>query len=707
MLKFLFSIKLFLYIIIPGYTFAQGSQNDLSEKKITEDVFTMYNNGKVEEVYKLAHQLEVKLKTDYGLCNINLLLANYFNNKSSIDSSLYYVHQSQKYHKSLTDSLRIRARSRAFYIMGNCYDKMGLYEESRKCYLKGILEAEKFKNEELYDLHTHGLALNYLSIGEYAKALELFNKIINTNTDLLKYNINLNMGVAYSELKNYDMSEKYFKKALELNKKNQKGTTVIYINLAANADDQRKWEEALMQYEKAIKIAERNNYHALAIISRKNIAGIYFKQKKYKDARLKYDFALSEAKKRGLLKLQLIIYEELKEMAIEQEDYKEALDFSSKFFELKDSIATLQKNKELNELEVQYRTSEKEKEIKFLKIENTNKQLEIRNQKEAIENLKLKQEIENIQNEIDRIDNTNKLLEAENSKERKNSEIAMLKKEQELQEARAERQSSINTILIYSFLILLIPILSLMFLYYQKLQTQNELNKTQKEISNRKIDAILKDQELEVIKAAMDGQDKERKRIAQELHDSIGGNLAAIRLQLNTISNLKNEQIDLINKQLDETYEQVRDLSHDLIPKKFSRNKFSEVVEEYLQNIRDAGSLNTTSSIYPRKKIDQLNELVQTELFKIIQELVTNTIKHSKARVAELHLNLSNDRLNLLFEDNGIGFDPENLKEGIGLDSIKCRLKKLNGVMAIDSKHEKGALINIEIPKPLIISKNV
>ncbi|WP_340203679.1 sensor histidine kinase [Ascidiimonas sp. W6] len=230
--------------------------------------------------------------------------------------------------------------------------------------------------------------------------------------------------------------------------------------------------------------------------------------------------------------------------------------------------------------------------------------------------------------------------------------------------------------------------------------------KTQKEINKGKLDRFLKDQEIELIRAAIDGQDKERKRIAQELHDNIGGNLAAIRLQLNNIVNPKNNQLNFIKKQLDETYEQVRNLSHDLIPKKFSKNKFSVVLEEYLQNIEEASNLNISFSIHPREKIDQLDEVVQMELFRIIQELVTNTLKHAKAKFAELHLNLVQDKLNLLFEDNGVGFNAENLKDGIGLDNIKCRLKKLNGVMVIDSKHERGTVINIEIPKSLIFSKN-
>src|SRR5690606_39439863 len=94
-------------------------------------------------------------------------------------------------------------------------------------------------------------------------------------------------------------------------------------------------------------------------------------------------------------------------------------------------------------------------------------------------------------------------------------------------------------------------------------------------------------QELELIKASIEGQDNERKRIAQELHDSIGGNLAAIKLQFGSIANGKKIYSD-INKQIDLTYKQVRTISHNLIPKKFSQNPFLSVINEYMANIGNA-----------------------------------------------------------------------------------------------------------------------
>ncbi|MNL42064.1 Oxygen sensor histidine kinase NreB [compost metagenome] len=100
-----------------------------------------------------------------------------------------------------------------------------------------------------------------------------------------------------------------------------------------------------------------------------------------------------------------------------------------------------------------------------------------------------------------------------------------------------------------------------------------------------------------------------------------------------------------------------------------------------------------------------MNELVQIETFKIVQELLTNTIKHAKASKAELQLNLIENCLNILFEDNGIGFDTENYTRGIGFINLEARVKKLNGTFFLDSKLERGTIANIEIPTVAVLIK--
>ena len=98
---------------------------------------------------------------------------------------------------------------------------------------------------------------------------------------------------------------------------------------------------------------------------------------------------------------------------------------------------------------------------------------------------------------------------------------------------------------------------------------------------------------------------------------------------------------------------------------------------------------------------------MQLEIFKIIQELITNTIKHAQADTVELHLNLAkNNTLNVIFEDNGVGFDAEQQPYGLGLSNIQSRLEKIFGTLIIDTRKGRGTIFNIEIAniKPVTYS---
>ncbi len=660
-------------------------------EKINEAV-TFLNNNKEKEGYKIGHEL-LKKKTDIrSKLGANFTLAYYFLNKSLIDSSLYYVNKTFKYQPLIkNDSLKQRSYSLSYNLLAINNRKKGLLEESNKWHIKGIEVSKKYKEEEFYYTHIHGLANNYQDLQNYERSLKLFNECLTYKDDpeiiLGSY---INIGGIYSLLEDYSQSNKYLNKALKLAEKYKNYLALISIkmNMGINYQKQNKLDKALLLYKGALLLAEEKGNKQLAMKARLDIGSVYYKLKQYKEAELLYSSNLHDAIALGYLKEQYDIYNKLKNISVAQKKYRNAFNFATKSFKINDSINRLQKDKEIDELEVRYKTLEKEKEIKLLQIENSHHDLELKNQKEAIQNLELKQKIEEKENE-------NKILSFQNASEKKLNEIALLKKNQEIQEAKLVKEKSVKNIILYSFLILLVPVIGLLIIYYQKIQTQSELSKKQEEVNNQKITTLIKDQELKVIKASIKGKDKERKRIAQELHDSIGGNLAAIKLKLNNSVDTRGDYLSVLNNQIDDTYEQVRNLSHNLIPKKFSKNNFCDILEEYINSIWGA---NSSFMVYPRSEIDLLNENLQIEIFKIIQELATNTIKHAQATSIELQVNLVDKELNILFEDNGIGFNTKNHKEGIGFENIKNRLKKFQGTFYIDSRIDRGTIINIEIP---------
>ena len=180
------------------------------------------------------------------------------------------------------------------------------------------------------------------------------------------------------------------------------------------------------------------------------------------------------------------------------------------------------------------------------------------------------------------------------------------------------------------------------------------------------------------------------------MHDSIGGNLAGIKLQLASAN--QPEELNNIGQQLDETYQLVRDISHTLIPKKFRENAFTELIGEYIRSISNTGKLSIGFHPYPEKLVNGIDEKLQMNLFKIIQELMTNTLKHAGAKNVELHLTVLDNELSLLFEDNGKGFDTSKSSKGIGSKNIMNRVNEMQGRLNIDSQVGRGTVVAIELP---------
>lgn len=666
---------------------------ELQEAKKIAEVFNLLNKNEDKKAYKTAHRILKNSKIKANISKTNLLLAYYFNKRSLIDSSLFYTNQALKHNTISNDSLRYRMSSLCYNLFAINSKKRGLLEESKKWHIKGVEVSQKFNETNLYYTHVHGLAMAYSHLGDFTNALKLFKQCLDYKKDeeiiLGSY---INIGDIYTSMKEYDKSNSYLNKAKTLCEKtdNNQGRAVIAINLATNYQAQSKLKEAISLYQEAIKVADKNELPQLAMTARLNLGEIFLEQNKQEEAKDIFSSALHDAESLGYLQEQNQIYDNLKEISIAQNDYKNAYDFVSKSSKIKDSIAHLQKDKEISELEVKFKTWQNEKEIKVLQAENKAKIFELKIKEEAFAFL-------NLQKEINQKNSENKILSLNNISQKKASEIVSLKKDQLLKTAEINWQKKTRKITFISFTLLLIPIIGLLFLYYQRLKTQRLLHQSEKEISEQKIISLVKDQELKLIKAAVKGQDIARTKIAKELHDSIGGNLAAIKLQLNGVNNNPNA-VQTIQKQLDETYQQVRDLSHNLIPEKFTQNNFCSLLEEYQKNLAGIKNLKTSFVAYPRPKIDLIGENMQMEIYKIIQELVTNTLKHAKATTIELQLNCIDDNLNILFEDNGIGFDSQKKETGIGFKNINSRLNTVSGTMQIDSMRKRGTIINIEIP---------
>ena len=241
---------------------------------------------------------------------------------------------------------------------------------------------------------------------------------------------------------------------------------------------------------------------------------------------------------------------------------------------------------------------------------------------------------------------------------------------------------------------------------YKNKETEREklLSQENEKLEAQKVFTLMKEQELRAIDAMLTGQEKERQRLASDLHDSVGATLSAAKMQFEYLNKNQNK---LVNKQelmdktkelLDKAYNDVRGFSHAKNSGVMAKDGLLPAIRQLLRNNSITGHLNIELKEFGLN--DRLDAAMEIAIFRIIQELITNIIKHAKANFASISLTQHDNYLNIVVEDDGVGFslDRNSLKNGMGLSSIETRVEHWNGSLEIDSHPGKGSCILIDIP---------
>ncbi|MBN1599303.1 MAG: hypothetical protein JW894_13495 [Bacteroidales bacterium] len=217
----------------------------------------------------------------------------------------------------------------------------------------------------------------------------------------------------------------------------------------------------------------------------------------------------------------------------------------------------------------------------------------------------------------------------------------------------------------------------------------------------------LVDNEAESIQYVLEGQENERRRLAKEIHDGIGPLLSAVKLNIESLSEAieKTEPkatttLENITEIIDSISNDLRSISHDLMPRLLDKFGLNSAFENLCTQINASGKaeIHFISNMEAGVRFDKFVEL---NLYRIGQELLHNTLKHSSASEIHFQLIRHKESLVLMIEDNGRGFDTSELENddfGIGLKNIDTRARALRGDVIIDSKIGRGTSITVEIP---------
>ena len=267
-----------------------------------------------------------------------------------------------------------------------------------------------------------------------------------------------------------------------------------------------------------------------------------------------------------------------------------------------------------------------------------------------------------------------------------------------MEELLVKEDQVITIVIIGVLLLLLMGVALLLFFFFSRKKIiDKELEKKNLEISHQK----------EMLKSIIITQEKERKRIAQDLHDDISSKLNVINLNANLLKDgeLNAEEYLTVNNSIleatDKTLESARKIAHNLLPPILEKFGLKAALEELADSFSNSRKINITYNLdYPKEYLSKQNEL---HLFRIVQELINNSVRHGKAKSSVIDISNKNRNLLFTYSDSGVGFNVDDKKhqKGLGMKNIESRVALLNGNYKIESKKDQGIKITLTILNPL------
>lgn len=261
----------------------------------------------------------------------------------------------------------------------------------------------------------------------------------------------------------------------------------------------------------------------------------------------------------------------------------------------------------------------------------------------------------------------------------------------QLQQTSIRQKNTLNYILIGSA----VGLILFTILLYRNHQNRQKIQK-------QKIAELETEKQLLATQSLLKGQEDERSRLAKDLHDGLGGMLSGVKLQLGAMKGnliMTEENGVLFNNaldKLDQSISEMRRVAHNMMPEALLRLGLKQALQDYCDGINVASGLSVNTEFYGLE--ERMNAATEVTVYRIVQELVNNAIKHAEASKILVQVMRQNSSLNITVEDNGKGFDAERWQEKAtaGLQNILSRVNYLGGRMDINSQPDKGTSVYVE-----------
>jgi len=551
------------------------------------------------------------------------------------DSSIILNQQSVELSRQIKDSVYL---AKTLFNTGTVYRAVGQYEKAVSCYEEGKKIFSKFGNADIEAQTDDILQLLYTDMKQYEKAKEYGERTI---IGLRRMNDLPSLGRALNNLGLVNLYLKNFEKAAEL------------------------FNEALdLSHQIGDKDLEQNQYL--------NLGTIFLEQGEFEKMKPYMDKALVLAKELEAHEIELIgtkglsdYYTYKKNYVLAEQYAKEALSLSYRF-DLKSQRVMV--FTQLSNLAFVMQ------DIKTAKFYATQSRL--------LGDSLLNETI--LKNTME--------LEKKYETEKKETQIKQLEAEKKVQQLSIRQKKSLNYFLIGGAATVLIISLLSYRTYSQK-----------QKIQQQRINELETEKQLTAAEAVLKGEEQERSRIAKDLHDGLGGMLSGIKYSFNNMKgNLimtpeNNQAFERSMDMLDSSIKEMRRVAHNMMPEALVKFGLDTALKDFCNDINQSGALqvNYQSLGMENASIEQTTSIT---VYRIVQELINNSMKHAVARNAIVQVSNTGKQLSVTVEDDGKGFDTAVLKKGtgIGWNNIQSRVDFLKGNLDVQSENGKGTSVHIE-----------
>ncbi len=266
-----------------------------------------------------------------------------------------------------------------------------------------------------------------------------------------------------------------------------------------------------------------------------------------------------------------------------------------------------------------------------------------------------------------------------------------------------ERDKRRQNTLIYGLIGGLLIILLVGSLIYRNLSNQRKIAKQESLLKEKEIQQLQQERQLLATNSILKGQEEERTRVARDLHDGLGGLLTSVKLTLSKVRGnfiLPEASAGVFARaleQLDAAINEMRRVAHSMMPEALVRYGLYDSLKDFCEDLNETGQIKVQLQVLGLEQ--RLDSSVEVVIYRIVQELLNNILKHAQASEAYVQIVRRADTLHLTVEDNGIGFDAKNLDKtkGAGLHNIENRVAYLGGTLDIRSSVGEGTSVEIEV----------